>query len=413
MHPNEEANKDIMTDIIHNQVEQLESLFPRLTLLIAWPAGSKGERKAWKHLDPAVMRDSDHRQRLSTGNIGVALGRRSGGLATIDIDDDGQAEEFLALNPALVDSLRTRGQRGCNVWLYPGAPVPRSATIRRQGRPWGEWRYEGCQTILAGRHPCGEPYKVLRAGPPATLPFINLIFPSGAEAPFLPECVVTERHRVAQGVVLCSTQSDSVHSVHSVTAIDEGWRKTIEAVLPGTLATAPHTSHERLFKLARRVRGLEVVRECPLTDEQLVSLFGAWHRGSLACLRPSQSYDEYLYEFRQACACVQVPDGQGVIDDAWHAIEDTQAPAETELVSDPRLQRLIVLCHVLQGLAGDRPFYLACRTVQQLFGLGDHRQAARWLRVLCSCGILQVVVAGNVSTLRATRYRYHSVAEEK
>ena len=65
-------------------------------LLLPWPAGCKGNRKKWKHLQLPDMSASTHLARSEkAGNIGVALGAVSKGLVTIDIDDDSHVEAFL------------------------------------------------------------------------------------------------------------------------------------------------------------------------------------------------------------------------------------------------------------------------------------------------------------------------------
>jgi len=73
------------------------------------------------------MADPEYLARLAQGNIGVVQGEASGGIGSIDIDDDAGAEEFLKLNPDLRGTLRRRGMRGCNVWFYPEGEVPATA----------------------------------------------------------------------------------------------------------------------------------------------------------------------------------------------------------------------------------------------------------------------------------------------
>ena len=80
------------------------------------------------------------------------------------------------------------------------------------------------------------------------------------------------------------------------------------------------------------------------------------------------------------------------------------------IVMGSRLKKLVSLCHLLQKLAGDEPFYLACRTVQRLFNLKTHEQAAVWLRVLRAMKILDEATKGGPNNMRATRYRYCPVA---
>ena len=55
------------------------------------------------------MEDPGHLAKLKSGNIGVALGKRSGGLYTIDVDCDEGVDLLLAKNPVLNSTLRTLG----------------------------------------------------------------------------------------------------------------------------------------------------------------------------------------------------------------------------------------------------------------------------------------------------------------
>ncbi len=50
-------------------------------------------------------------------NIAVYLGKASGGLCAIDFDADEDLTAFLAVNPKLRGTLRSRGSRGRMVWV--------------------------------------------------------------------------------------------------------------------------------------------------------------------------------------------------------------------------------------------------------------------------------------------------------
>src|SRR6516165_5404309 len=81
-------------------------------VLLPWPSGSKGDRRKWKHLQLTHMNEGSHLAKLDkAGNIGVALGKASKGLVTIDFDQDCCVDAFLEANPLLADTLRTRGSR--------------------------------------------------------------------------------------------------------------------------------------------------------------------------------------------------------------------------------------------------------------------------------------------------------------
>src|SRR5690242_9646844 len=98
-------------------VKELRDLLGHDVLLLPWPRGSKGGKRKWGHLTIAAMSDPAYLEELQLGNIGVALGQKSGGICTIDIDADDQVEPFLAANPRLASTLRTHAWRGCNLWI--------------------------------------------------------------------------------------------------------------------------------------------------------------------------------------------------------------------------------------------------------------------------------------------------------
>jgi Bifunctional DNA primase/polymerase, N-terminal len=147
------------------------------TVLLPWPAGSKGDVRKWKHLQLADMDEVSHRTKLErAGNIGVALGRVSNGLVTIDFDHEDYTEPFLEVNPLLRTTLRTTAQRGCNIWLRCSADYPSSCFLRDQsGNKVGEWRADGNQTIIAGTHPSGVSYRFVVENPVISIDYAEIV----------------------------------------------------------------------------------------------------------------------------------------------------------------------------------------------------------------------------------------------
>ena len=252
-----------------NDVDFLMSLFEQPVLFVAWPLGKKGCKGIdFTKVTPEDMADPLYLYELSQGNIGVVQGARSGGIASIDIDDDQGAEEFMALNPGLKETLRSRGARGCNVWFYPQGEAPKSCNLIRNGQAWGEWRFNGRQTIIAGMHPNGHPYTRLCAKPAIDYPFAKVVFPIGVTAPFLhtsvnipasitPDLTFTDQHTQTH-------RSQTVVCAGSVQSIERDGKmdmEAIESVLVGAIPTAQHTNHDMLFSLARQVRAFETARK--------------------------------------------------------------------------------------------------------------------------------------------------------
>lgn len=150
------------------------------TVFIDWPKGVKGIPKKWKHLQLSDMTPR-YIAKLSEGNIGVALGEVSGGLYVIDIDLDPLVEPFLALNPRLADTFRTRGNRGAAFWLRAAkGSLPKFYTLRSSltDKDVGEVRPNGHQSIVWGTHPdTGNRYQWLVKKPVVEIEFVEIRWP--------------------------------------------------------------------------------------------------------------------------------------------------------------------------------------------------------------------------------------------
>ncbi len=174
-------------------VEQLRDLVGRDVVLLPISAGAKGPRfTGWQNVTIASMEDPAYLARLNHGgNIGVLLGKPSGGLCSIDVDDDAALEAFLALNPALQGTLRTSRARGGNLWVrVQGDFPPLTKLVTKDGRDWGEWRADGGQTVIHGAaqdaHK-GEtaplPYRMVVTSPPVSIRFADINWPVDLTTP--------------------------------------------------------------------------------------------------------------------------------------------------------------------------------------------------------------------------------------
>jgi hypothetical protein len=166
-------------------IRRLQALIGYDVLLLSWPLSSKGTRRKWKHLRLDVMSDPSYLANLGTGNIGVEQGDVSNGLCSIDLDIDDEVEGFLALNAKLATSLRTKAERGCNVWFRATGQSYRTMKIKTgDGAYWGEFRANGSQTIIYGRHPSGCDYRFLVEAPPVEISISEIVWPQRVIDPF-------------------------------------------------------------------------------------------------------------------------------------------------------------------------------------------------------------------------------------
>jgi Bifunctional DNA primase/polymerase, N-terminal len=126
-------------------IEKFYRIFGEV-VLVPIPLGTKKPiLKGWQKLTFAASQSPAHREKLLAtvargGNIGILLGKASGGLMAIDLDGDDFADSFLKLNPELANTTRTRGKKGCQLWvrIKPGTNYPKGSgllfTVNSQGR---------------------------------------------------------------------------------------------------------------------------------------------------------------------------------------------------------------------------------------------------------------------------------------
>lgn len=195
MSAEERKDEDVGQAFMPPQVQQLLELLGEV-VLIPIPWGRKGPvLPGWQKKTLRDMKDADYLGLLGCGNIGVLTGSPSSNVCSIDIDRDDQVEEFLASNPKLATTLRTRGKRGCNLWPriigeYPPAGKLKHQTRRNpDGSPLdlGEWRADGNQTVIFGRHPSGTDYSMVVRSNPVTIRFDEIVWPPGWRLPWMTE----------------------------------------------------------------------------------------------------------------------------------------------------------------------------------------------------------------------------------
>jgi Bifunctional DNA primase/polymerase, N-terminal len=336
-------------------------------LLLAWPARCKGGRKKWKHLQLTDMSEASHLAKLETaGNIGVALGKVSNGLVTLDFDDDDYIELFLEVNPLLRTTLRTTAQRGCNIWLRCTTDYPRSCKLRnRSGDEIGEWRADGNQTIIAGIHPEGVPYRFVIEKPAITIDYREIVWPDVIQPPG-----ATESQR-AKGV-----REANVVSVG-------GCGLQIQAFCrAGLIAQVAPTDYRQnntsLFKLARLLKSYEDAKGRLPTEQERLFVFDRWCLVARRFWRHSR--DEYYAEFLDACHYARIGLDQNPIELAVSRARSAPLP-EVAGFTDERIRLLVAICREMQHIIGANSFFLPTRKLGEI--LGAHwTHVARWLRIL-------------------------------
>ena len=288
------------------------------------------------------MNDDGHLAKLkAAGNIGVALGKVSDGLLTIDLDQDGYADAFLAANPPLETTLRTRAARGCNIWQRCSGDYPRSCNLTDPaGNKIGEWRGDGCQTIIAGTHPSGVPYRFVVEKPVITIGYEAIIWP-----PFILPPRATESKRVRrvgenEVVVGCVVSTDS-------SSIEASWtREIITQLAP----TDYHQNNDSLFKLARLVRSYESTMGRLATQAELEFVFDRWCLVARRFWRHTR--EDYWAEFLQAYHYARIGLDEDPIELALSRAKAEALP-EVRGFKDERVRLVAAICCEMQQLVGN------------------------------------------------------------
>jgi hypothetical protein len=403
--------------------DELRELLGHDALLLHCKRGTKKPAGLWGQLTVADM-TPEYLQKLENGNIGVALGAKSGNLVALDVDDDAMVEPFLTSNPFLNTTLQTRGARGRVFWLRMDGEYPAVTVKLKTGQSGeiGEWRAgTNSQSIIQGIHPdTRQPYQILNKVRPLSLDFARFHWPADILNPPrigrpVPDCTEGQRdtHTELQKspMLLCpSVDSVALPALSSPSLCTVV--KSVEHAVELSLPDKTHQNHGLLFKLARAIKGLEKQSGTAFTPGQLREVFARWFTGARDFLRSNKTRDDYQIEFMNAYASAKLPLGEGAIVEAWKKAQENPLPPEAiELFQDTRMRLTIALCRELQIVAGEEPFYLSARTLQGLLELETHTTAAAWLRSLCVQQILSEIEKG--SGYKASRYRYVPAIQSK
>jgi hypothetical protein len=374
----------------------------------------------------------DYLAGLRTGNIGVALGKVSGGLCAVDFDIDEYADAFLALNPGLGGTLQTRGNRGRVFWVRFKGQYPQKPTELKshEGEPIGEFRTTGNQSIVWGTHPdSGQWYRFVLKAPAAVLDFSTLRWPTKiANPPTLrtegkgytcrikPSATLSSgctsvTHVGARSTNSCTSVTQSETPNTSVTLSVGLGPQTLEQVLGLSQPTQIRTNNDCLFTLARGLINLERKRGHPFQESENDAIFNQWLKRARPFLRPGRSDSCYLEEFRRQRREAKYPIGGDTLVNAWRLANDRALPPEAAKFKSERMQVLVALCFHLHVAHDGEPFFLSPHDIKKLFELPNAVLPDRWMKRLCQpdVHVLELVEKGSWNggvNPRASRYRY-------
>jgi hypothetical protein len=329
-----------------------------------------GKRAAglWKRFQNGPA-DEHTLRRLFAGNgvsgLAVITGRVSGGLGIRDFDNVGAYRAWADANPDDASVLPTvQTHRGYHVF--------------------GRLDHEEFANLGDGelRANCGH-YVLL---PPSLHPdgsiytWVNPLTAESVGLPLLPLSLLGGRRDPA-----------TLQPMQPIACVPQAAIDAIEATLPD----GPGKRNRKVFDLARRLKGIAGMDTAP---SMLKAIVVEWHRRALPVIT-TKAFAETWNDFQIAWKRVKQPH-RTKVQDAYQAARRALPASIDESVD---LGVLAAMCRNLSPAAGGRPFYLACRTVQELFGV-SRMTAWRWLQALQFYGVIEEVKKGTLNPRRATTW---------
>jgi hypothetical protein len=336
------------------------------------PTRGKKPAGPWKRYQkerpgPETVLDLFARPRVT--GVAVILGRVSGGLAVRDFDLAEAYHTWARANPDDAATLPTvRTARGFHVY-------GRLAEEAFADFGDGELRADSGHYALLppSRHPDGPTYTWVNP-----LPADSVVLPPLPPSLWAPRGEETQHTQHPKQHIACVPQA----------AVD-----AIEASLPH----GPGQRNRKVFDLARRLKGIAGLDTSPVMLKAIVI---EWHRRALPVIR-TKEFAETWTDFQIAWLRVRKPHGTTI-----HAAYEAACRApERDIDDNPNVGVLAAMCRILGKATSDRRFYLSCRTIEELFGVG-RMTAWRLLQALQFYGVIELIENGTLKERQATTWRY-------
>jgi hypothetical protein len=199
---------------VSTPLEQFTALLGEDVFFVPCEWGTKKPRHTYKFRPFASTKSAAYAElfTLQPTNIAVYLGQASGGLCAIDFDVDADLDAFLAANPLLQQTTRSRGSRGAMLWVRIEGRFPRSCKTDHF-----EWRADGNLATIHGRHKNGVDYRLLVDAPPLTLAFTDIQWPPE----WAPSWVYEDAEAIAAALMQEYGQPFYTNKESKVTGINE------------------------------------------------------------------------------------------------------------------------------------------------------------------------------------------------
>jgi hypothetical protein len=314
------------------------------------------------------MQSPRHLHQLRYSNIGVLLGKASGGLCTIDIDSDELAGEFLKANPLLKQTLQSKGQRGQNFWVKIEGEYPSTKKIRSNDAAIGEWRADGSQTVIHGTHPCGQPYQILQHTAPVEIAFEQIQWPKGWSIKKTPK--QEQPTLLPAEAAACPAQAASVSTADQANRpkpkrpnlIEIG---SVKEAIEKTIPEQPQQNNDAIFEFARALKNVEAITGVQLGPEESDKAFDQWCEQN-----PHLDADKIATEYKEKFMIGRVKARLPLFEDP-RAYAAEQAKAEVDGSKDPLTLLDRFLFH-LQSTTDLKAFFISYADLATYLGQMTH-----------------------------------------
>lgn len=383
-------------------------------VLLPIRCGTKSpSRKAWQNISFADTQEPNFQLSLRNAPaIGVSLGKVSGGLCSIDFDDESFLEHFLELNPKLAVTLRTTAKRGANLWIILDDLPPASRKLKFEGRSVGEFRSNRNQTLIAGLHPEGLSYRRLVDASPVRLPYSAIQWPIATEGPPPPP---------TKPLSQSSPSSQPLHTLSPLHTLNPilNIKERIRAREDAEKELSGNSSLSRLYRLfvAKKFTPRQGNRNQDLIamvtflfravgKSQLIALSRAFHQVNQEIFH--DTLEQHMCEAEAHYAACERNWMSNLLEAEKCAVE--QLP---DLYTEAfRICRDLAR-HDQSSLDGN--FFLSCNDLADRLGLHPPK-SQRILSLFESMGLIQVTEKGTRHSTerrgRATRYRWNFPANQ-
>lgn len=357
----------------------------------------------------------------STFQIGIMLGAVSGGLVCRDFDRHGSYHAWANAYPNLALTLPTvkTPSKGYHVYfrMRIGAIRDYDGCYTKIGHDGidGEMRVKDVYVLAPpSRLPNGA-YEAMvpfaRNIPELDLEHVDLDHDWGSKAdetqPLQPTHAITAKTgqpKSVQAINSSATKKGAGSSEHPLphdvmTAI---WR---------TLPTGYGQRHHKIFDFVRELKAIPRYKT-PANIMDLYPILKEWHRLALPTIRTKEideSWDDFTHSYKNA----KYAAGEGQFEEAVELAKTSVDPPEALVYERKERRFLVRLCQQLQINAGNAPFYLGCEKFSQTIGenIVSKATAARWLKGLVECGILELVKEGTRESKQTSEYWYRGTLQ--